>query len=73
MNEVPKNHAIDCMAQHVKIFHQQDRDGALADFGEPCWRCSHVQSCNHDWLSVMEPLLKKSAVKISVVNAELRK
>ncbi len=67
------NRAIDCMTQHIKIFHQQDRDGALADFGEPCWRCPHVQSCNHDWLSVMELLLKKSAVKISVVNAELRK
>jgi hypothetical protein len=58
--------AIDCMAQHVKTFHEQAISECVADFGEPCQTCPHIKECNFDWLSVMHPLIQQSAVSISM-------
>lgn len=58
---------IDCAVQHIKTFHDQATDEVIADFGEPCQTCPHVRDCNYDWLSVIEPMLSKSAVKISML------
>lgn len=62
--------AIDCMAQHIKTFHAQAADEVVADFGEPCQTCPHIGKCSYNWLSVMEPLLKQSAIQISMVYPE---
>ncbi len=62
--------AVDCMVQHIKTFHTQALDAVVADFGEPCQTCRHIENCNYDWLSVMEPLLDKSAIRISMVHPE---
>lgn len=62
--------AIDCMAQHIKIFHEQALDEVVADFGEPCQTCPHIMDCSHNWLSVIEILLRQSAIRISMVHPE---
>lgn len=62
--------AIDCMVQHIKTFHDQAVDEVVADFGEPCQTCLHIEKCSHNWLSVMEPLLGQSAIRISMVHPE---
>lgn len=65
MNE--EHRAIDCMAQHIRTFLMQSSEGRKADYGEPCESCERLKECNFDWLSIMDPLLKKSNVKIRVV------
>lgn len=62
--------AIDCMAQHIKVFHSQAVDEVTADFGEPCQTCPHVANCNYNWLAQMDPLLLQSQVKISLLIQE---
>ena len=56
--------AIDCMAQHIKTFHSQAVYEVMADFGEPCQACPYAGNCSYNWLSIMEPLLRKSAIRI---------
>lgn len=58
---------IDCMAQHLKIFHEQSKEERTADFGEPCKTCCYAKECDFNWLSVMKPLLNLSEVRISMV------
>ncbi|MCH5279715.1 MAG: hypothetical protein J1E60_08010 [Christensenellaceae bacterium] len=58
--------AIDCAVQHIKTFHRQFCDGKPADFGEPCSKCKYVKECNFDWLSILDPILSRSSVSISV-------
>lgn len=59
--------AIECMAQHIRTFLLQSWEGRKADYGEPCESCKKIKECNFDWLSIMDPLLKKSNVKINAV------
>lgn len=58
--------AIDCAMQHIKTFSEQSAGEVIADFGEPCQNCPYTGDCKYDWLSIMEPLLAKSAIRISV-------
>lgn len=60
--------SIDCMTQHIKIFHAQSLKEQVADFVEPCQMCLHKECCNFDWISIMKPLLDKSCVEISMVH-----
>lgn len=62
--------AIDCMVQHIKTFHNQAVTEVVADFGEPCQTCPHVENCSYNWLSVTETLLEQSAIRISMVYSE---
>ncbi len=62
--------AIDCMAQHIKTFHAQAMDEIVADFGEACQTCPHMGNCSYNWISVMEPLLGQSAIRISAMHPE---
>ena len=62
--------AIDCMAQHIKIFHIQSVNGREADFAEPCSRCPR-KDCRLDWLSEMHPVLGQSSIRISMAIQEL--
>ena len=55
---------INCIAQHLKIFHEQSAHGKSADFGEPCETCKYVKGCDFDWLAKMKPLLERSNVTI---------
>ena len=65
---------IDCIAQHIKAFHEQDACEKKADFGEPCATCKHVKECGFDWLTKMKPLLDKSDVTIQLYySGHLRK
>lgn len=63
--------AIDCMVQHIKTFHTQAIEGAEADFGEPCQTCPYAGTCNFDWISVMNPLLSKTKIKVNMLMPEL--
>lgn len=66
--------SVDCIAQHIKIFHEQSATKKMADFGEPCATCSHVKSCDLDWLAKMKPLFEKSGVAIQLCySGHLRK
>ncbi len=58
--------AINCAVQHIKIFFQQSVDETMADFGEPCQTCPYTGNCEYGWLSIMEPLLVKSAIRINL-------
>lgn len=62
--------SVDCAVQHIKTFHSQALDEVIADFGEPCQTCIHVGTCNHNWLSVMEPMIDQSGIAISMVRPE---
>lgn len=65
---------IDCMAQHIKAFHEQDACGKVADFGEPCATCKHVKECGFDWLAKMKPAFEQSGVTIQLCySGRLRK
>ncbi len=58
---------IDCIAQHLKVFHQQGVEERIADFGEPCSACPHVmKECRLDWLTKMEPLFNRTEIQISL-------
>ena len=64
--------AIDCMAQHLKAFFEQSVKQEQSDFGEPCTKCRYFNSeCHYEWLDVMDPLLKKSNVSISVRHQDI--
>ncbi|MEG2504955.1 MAG: hypothetical protein RSB44_09765 [Carnobacterium sp.] len=63
--------AMDCMVQHIKVFHSQAMNEVIADFGEPCQTCPHIAGCNHNWLSTIQPLLIQSTVEISMVHQGL--
>ena len=57
--------SIDCIAQHLKIFHEQLLLNKTADFGEPCSTCPHVmKECRLDWLTRMKPLFCKTDIQI---------
>lgn len=59
--------AIDCITQHFKSFLEQSVKQEQSNFGEPCGKCRYFNSkCHGEWLNVMDPLLKKSNVSISV-------
>lgn len=63
---------IDCIAQHIKAFFEQAVKKEKADFGEPCANCSYYNNgCRFEWLDVMDPLLKKSNVSISVRSRDI--
>lgn len=62
--------AIDCMVQHLKQFHIQACNGKKSDFGEPCISCIHVETCNLDWLSIMQPLLAQTSIKFCIAAHE---
>lgn len=66
MDELEKI-ALDCMVQHLRTFYEQSVRGIIADFSEPCSKCSFNDSCNFDWINKMKPLLIQSDVKISVL------
>lgn len=59
-------YALNCMAEHIKSFCYQARNGETADFGKPCTQCSKRGDCDYDWISRMDPLLRQSSVKISM-------
>ena len=52
-----KEKALDCMVQHVEIFHEQAMDEVTADFAEPCQCCPYAGECSFNWTSIMGPLL----------------
>lgn len=64
--EREEQNAIECMAQHISTFLLQSLEGRKADYGEPCERCEKLKEYNFDWLSIMNPLLEKSKVKVNV-------
>lgn len=56
---------VDCIAQHLKVFHQQAIEERAADFGEPCVDCPHkMKACRLDWLSNMNPLFIQTGIQI---------
>lgn len=59
---------VNCVIQHIKVFHEQAISECVADFGEPCQTCPHIRECDFDWLSVMNPLIQHSAVNFSMVH-----
>lgn len=60
------NRAIDCITQHIKIFHKQAIHEEIASFGKPCQLCPYFKECNHDWISIMNPLILHSSIQISM-------
>ena len=64
--------SIDCIAQHLKIFHDQSTLIRTADFGEPCSTCPHaMKECKLDWLTRMKPLFDKTDIQIRLCYPEL--
>lgn len=64
--------SIDCIAQHLKIFHEQAAFDRTADFGEPCGSCPHVmKECRMDWLTRMKPLFDRTDIQIRLGYPEL--
>lgn len=64
--------SIDCIAQHLKVFHEQAVFNRTADFGEPCSRCPHVmKECRLDWLTRMKPLFDRTNIQIGLDYLEL--
>lgn len=63
---------IDCIAQHLKVFHEQAVFDKTADFGEPCSTCSHaMKECKLEWLTRMEPLFDRTDIQIRLDYPEL--
>lgn len=58
--------AIDCITQHIKIFRKQAIHEETASFGEPCQLCPCFKECNHDWNTIMDPLILHSRIQISM-------
>lgn len=65
-----ENKPIDCMAQHIKAFHEQTEKERRADFAAPCETCPYKENCTFNWLSIMEPLLSQSSVQINMACLE---
>ena len=64
--------SIDCIAQHLKTFHEQAVFDKKADFGEPCSRCPHaMKECRLDWLARMKPLFSRTDIQIRLDYPEL--
>lgn len=64
--------SIECIAQHLKIFHEQAVFDRTADFGEPCSQCPHaMKECRLDWLTRMSPLFDKTDIQIRLDYPEL--
>lgn len=64
--------SIDCIAQHLKIFHEQAVFDKTADFGEPCSTCPHVmKECKLEWLTRMKPLFSRTDIQIRLDYPEL--
>ena len=64
--------SIDCIAQHLKVFHEQAVLDKTADFGEPCSTCPHVmKECRLDWLTRMRPLFDRTDIQIRLDYPEL--
>lgn len=64
--------SIDCIAQHLKIFHEQAVFDKTADFGEPCSTCPHVmKECELEWLTRMKPLFCRTDIQIRLDYPEL--
>lgn len=58
---------VDCIAQHLKVFHQQAIEERMADFGEPCVDCPHkMKVCRLDWLSNMNQLFIQTGIQINL-------
>lgn len=76
MREINQNNikfeqqTIDCIAQHIKTFHEQSKQQIIADFGEPCTNCEYGKICNLDWLAKMKPLFEKSDVMIKLCDTQ---
>lgn len=59
--------SIDCIAQHLKVFHEQAMEERIADFAEPCSACPHVmKECRLDWTARMDPLFAKTDIKLKL-------
>ena len=67
MESQEEQQALDCMTRHIRTFLLQSSEGRTADYGEPCENCEKLKECNFDWLSIMDPLLERSKVKINMV------
>lgn len=67
MESQEEQQALDCMTRHIRAFLLQSSEGRKADYGEPCENCEKIKECNFDWLSIMDPLLERSKVKINMV------
>ncbi len=50
--------AINCMAQHIRVFRDQASNLMLADFAEPCKYCKFAKECNYDWMEIIIPVLR---------------
>ena len=67
MESKEEQQALDCMTRHIRAFLLQSSAGRKADYGERCENCEKIKECNFDWLSIMDPLLERSKVKINMV------
>ena len=63
-----KEKALDCMVQHVEIFHEQAMDEVTADFaGNPLPSAvPYAGECSFNWTSIMGPLLDDSIINIQL-------
>lgn len=64
---------IDCVAAHIKAYHEQGKYNEIADLGKACEICKRKESCyetnafGFDWLGIMSPILEKSDLKLSMI------
>lgn len=64
--------SIDCIAQHLKIFHEQSVFDKTADFGEPCSTCPHaMKECRLEWLTRIKPLFDRTNIQVKLDYQEL--
>ncbi len=64
--------SIDCIAQHLKTFHEQAVFDKTADFGEPCSSCPHaMKECRLNWPARMKPLFSRTNIQIRLDYLEL--
>lgn len=64
--------SIDCIAQHLKVFHEQSVFDKTADFGEPCGTCPHaMKECRLEWLTRMKPLFDSTNIQVKLDYQEL--
>lgn len=54
----------DCIAQYLRVFHEQSVHGKPAAFEEACTTCKHAKNCKLDWLKKWKPLLDQTDVTI---------
>ncbi len=62
----PTQVAIDCLIHQFKVFRIQTLDNIEASYLDACHTCNYIEKCKCEWIETMEPIYKKSNVKISV-------